>query len=300
MTATTERNSLYSYPPGSFERRLYQRLFEISLNPAYSQGFRTLASRAMENYDIVIRPADLSTEAIREALQGAAKKGYKAWKKKWRAGERDLVPFPEIWKAFIETAKNGCRFSKWCRGECDPSAVGDRQHWSIGTYIHDPVFTAALGLQIFQSESRDGVADPAYLVLSYYEEGITFQEGEAYDLRLNPVEARKCGEVLLETCEVKGLRGRDPGVLVDMEFASGDRLVVERHRARTCKDGFVEREVFEISLWPVDEATPLRMRSDYSNPWWLGKQLMHAADDAEGVIQPMWNGWESAVEEAGR
>jgi hypothetical protein len=299
MTVETQSTkSLFSYPPGSFERRLYQRLTEISLNPAYSQGFRTLAGRAKENYDIVIRPAGLSTEAIRDALLDAAKKDYKAWKKRWRAGERDLVPFPEIWKAFIDTAKNGCRVSKWCDGSCDPSVVGDRQHWSVAHYIHDPTFADALGLQIFQNESSDGVADPAYLILSYYEGGIPCTE--SYDIRLTPVEARKFGEVMFEACDAKTVRVGAPGVVLDEEFASGDRLVLERHRPRTRKDGFPDRDVFELTLWPVDEATPLRMCSDHSNPWWLGKYLMLAADDAEGVIQPMFDGWESVVEDAGR
>ncbi|MET0522641.1 MAG: hypothetical protein ABW156_11835 [Jiangellaceae bacterium] len=296
--ATTTYASPLSYPPGSPERRLYQRLLEISMNPAYSQGFRTLAGRAAHYDDIVINPADLSTDAIREALLAAAKKEHKAWKKRWRAGDRNLVPFPEIWKAFIDTAKNGCRFSKWCDGRCDPSEVGDRQHWSVGYYVHDPVFADAFGLQIFQSESSDKFADPAYLILSYYEGGIPCTE--SYDTRLTPVEARKCGEILRDTCDIKGLKDRPAGVLLDVEFASGDRLVVERHRPRTCKDGHPDREVFEISLWPVDEATPLRMRSDYSNPSWLGKYLLLAADDAEGVVPPRWDGWESFVEAAGR
>ena len=297
-TTTTSSKSLHSYPPGSPERRLCQRLMEISLNPAYSQGFRTLASRATENYDIVISPVDLSIESIHGSLLSAAKRDYKAWKKRWRAGERGLVPFPEPWKAFIATAKNGCRFPKWCDGSCDPSSVGDRQHWSIAHYVHDPTFADALGLQIFQSESSDGAADPAYLVLSYYEGGIPCTE--SYDMRLSPVEARKFGEVMFTACDPKTVRDGAPGVVLDEEFASGDRLVLERHRPRTRKDSYPDRDVFEITLWPVDEATPLRMRSDYSNPWWLGKYLMLAADDAEGVIQPMFAGWESVVEEAGR
>lgn len=298
MTAATRVDPQYlcRHPAGTFEKELHERLFAIALNPAYSQGLRTLAMEAKST--LTIHPADLSTDAIRAALLTAAKKERKAWKKRWLAGERDLAPFPITWDAFIKTAKNGCQFSKWCNGSCDPSASGDRQHWGIPYYIHDPVFADALGLQIFQNEAANGVADPAYLILSYYEGGIPCQE--AYDLRLTPVEARKCGEIMYDACDPKGLRDRDAGVLLDVEFASGDRLVVERHRPRTRKDGFGDREVFEITLWPVDESTPLRMRSDYGNPWFLGKYLMLAADDAEGVIQPMFDSWESVIEEPGR
>lgn len=299
MTAAiVASQSLFSYPPGSFERRLYQRLMEISLNPAYSQGFRMLASRATENYDIVIRPADLSTEAIRAALLAAAKKERKAWRRKWRAGATDLVPFPALWDAFIKTTQNGCRFSKWCNGDCDPSAVGDRQHWSLNHYVHADSFADAIGLQIFRTESPDGSVAPAHLVLSYYEGGIPCTE--SYDMRLTPVEARKCGEIMHDASDPKGLRGRDAGVLLDVEFASGDRLVFERHRPRTRKDGHADREIFEISMYPGDESTPLRLRSDYSSPWFLGKYLKLAADDAEGAIQPMFPGWQDVIEMAGR
>lgn len=296
---TTERKSLYSYPPGSFEKRLYQRLFEISLNPAYSQGFRTLAMEAKENYSISIRPDDLSTESIHDALLSAAKKAHKAWKKRWRAGERDLVPFPETWKAFIATAKNGCRFSRWCDGSCEPSVAGDRQHWSITNHIHGQHFADALGLQIFQNESANGNVSPAYLILSYYEQGLPFREGEAYDIRLTPAEARKFGEVMFDACSSKAVGDGAPGVVLDEEFASGDRLVLERHRPRARKDGYPDREVFELALYPVDEDAPLRMRSDYSNPWWLGKHLMREADDAEGVVRRLSSAELKSIEMAG-
>ena len=170
----------------------------------------------------------------------------------------------------------------WCgKNGCEPDPLtGERFHQGRAWTVTEMTFGDILGVQVERNEGPDGESD-GNLVGIDYEAGDGRPDDEC--LSLDPPLAREIGGTLLAAS--RKLMGSDPRVLADIRLKPQERLTAQVTRQRVRRDGSTFGPFIEVEVLTTSRPYPLRAYLDMSAAFFLGRYLVMAANEAEGIVR---------------